>query len=356
MTLEAPAIDEQKVEEFLGKALTDLAGSTTIVLCAIGDRLGLFKDLAANGPATSGELAKRTGINERYAREWLGGMASAGYLAHDGGTFTLPPEHALVLAEESSPMFFGGAYEMVADMPKIFEPLAEAFVKGGGVPQSAYPASTWSGMERFTGSWFDSLMVQEFIPAVPEVEDALKRGVTFADIGCGSGRALIRLAEAYPNCTFTGFDIFPGQLDRARENVAAAGLTDKVTLELADASKPIPGKFDVISTFDVIHDAADPVGVMKAVRAALNPDGFYLCLDINCSDKLEENAGPLGALMYGFSVLYCMTTSLAQGGEGMGTLGLHEPKMRELAAEAGFSSVEKAPVENPFNILWVLRP
>lgn len=353
---EVVAIDEEKVEEFLGKALTDLAGSTTIALCAIGDKLGLFKDLAANGPATSPDLAKRAGIKERYAREWLGGMASAGYLTHNDGTFTLPPEHALVLAEESSPMFFGGAYEMVADLPKVLEPLAKAFVNGGGVAQAEYPPTTWSGMERFTGSWFDSLMVQQFVPAVPPVEKALKKGVSFADVGCGSGRALIRLAEAYPNCTFTGFDIFPGQLDRAKANVAAAGLSDKISLELTDASKPLPGSYDVISTFDVIHDAADPVGVMKTVRAALNPDGFYLCLDINCSDKLDENAGPLGTLLYGFSVMYCMTTSLAQNGEGMGTLGLHEPRMRELAAEAGFSSVDKAPVENPFNILWVLRP
>ncbi len=356
MATEAVAIDEARVGEFLGKALTDLAGSTTVFLCSIGDRLGLFKDLAANGPATSTEFAKRTGTNERYAREWLNAMVAAGYLTHADGSYALPPEHALVLAQESGPMFFGGSYEMVADMPLILDPLAEAFRKGGGVPQSAYPPSTWSGMERFTGSWFDSLMVQEFIPAVPEVEAALKRGIEVADIGCGSGRALIRLAEAYPNSQFVGYDIFAGQLDRAKENVAAAGLSDKIRLELADASKPIPESFDVISTFDVIHDAADPVGVMKAVRAALKPDGFYLCLDINCSDKLEENAGPLGALLYGFSVLYCMTTSLAQGGEGMGTLGLHEPRMRELAAEAGFSDVSKAPVENPFNILWVLRP
>lgn len=350
------AIDEAKVEEFLGKALTDLAGTTTIYLCSIGDRLGLFKDLAANGPATSAELSKRTKTNERYAREWLGAMVAAGYLTHDDGKFALPPEHALVLAQESSPMFFGGAYEMIADIPRVIDPLVDAFRKGGGVAQSQYPDSTWSGMERFTGSWFDSLMVQEFIPAVPDVENALKKGVHVADIGCGSGRALVRLAEAYPNCTYVGYDIFPGQLDRAKKAIVDAGLSDKVRLELADASKPIPEEFDVIATFDVIHDAADPVGLMKSIRAALKPDGYYLCLDINCSDKLEENVGPLGALLYGFSVMYCMTTSLAQGGEGMGTLGLHEPKMRELAKEAGFSDVGKAPVENPFNILWVLRP
>jgi SAM-dependent methyltransferase len=358
MTTEAVALDESKVEEFLGKALTDLAGTTTVLLAAIGDRFGLFKDLAANGPATSVDLAGRTGINERYAREWLGGMYTAGYINYDpsSATFSLPPEHAPVLAQENGPMFFGGTYEMMAGIPAVLEQLTDAFVRGGGVPQSAYPDSTWSGMERFTGGWFDNLMVQEFIPAIPDVEAALKRGVDVADIGCGSGRALIRLAEAYPKCRFVGYDLFPGQLDRAKRAVAEAGLGDKIRLELGDASKPIPETYDVITTFDVVHDAADPLGLVKSIRAALNPGGYYLCLDINCSDRLEENAGPLGALFHGFSVLYCMTTSLAQGGEGMGTLGLHEKRVRELADEAGFSKVDRAPVENPFNNLWVLQP
>jgi SAM-dependent methyltransferase len=353
---EAVALDDAKVEEFLGKALTDLAGSTTIALCSIGDRLGLFKDLAANGSATSAELAKRTNTNERYVREWLGAMVTAGYLTHDAGTYSLPPEHALVLAQEGGPMFFGGSYEMVADLPLILNQLADSFRNGGGVPQSAYPPSIWSGMERFTAGWFDNLMVQLFIPSVPELEAALNKGADVADIGCGSGRAIIRLAEAYPNCRFVGYDNFPGQLERAKKAVADAGLTDRIRLELADASKPIPDSFDIISTFDVVHDAADPLGLMKSIRNALRPGGFYICLDINCSDKLEENVGPLGTLFYGFSVLYCMTTALAQGGEGMGTLGLHEKRIRELAAEAGFSSVELAPVENPFNNFWVLRP
>ncbi|HYZ92913.1 MAG TPA: methyltransferase domain-containing protein [Actinomycetota bacterium] len=352
------AFDEAKAGEFLGKALDDLAGANTVLLCGVGDRLGLFKELDANGPATSEELSRRAGIDERYAREWLGGMSAAGYLSYDPANkrFTLPAEHAAVLAQEGHAVFFGGLYEQMLGMSQVVEPLLEAFRHGGGVPQSAYAPEHWSGLERGTAAWFDNSLVQTWIPAVPDVEAALQRGIDVADVGCGAGRALIRLAEAYPNSRYVGFDNFPGQVERAREAVEAAGLTDKIQFEVADAAQGLPDSYDLITTFDVIHDSADPLGLLTAIHEALRPDGHYLCLDINCSDKLEENAGPLATLMFGASVFYCMTTSLAQGGAGLGTLGLHQKKMRELATEAGFSSVDLAEIDNPFNVLYVLKP
>jgi SAM-dependent methyltransferase len=355
---ETVAFDEAKAGEFLGKALDDLAGTTTVLLCGIGDRLGLFKELDANGPATSEELSQRAGINERYSREWLGGMSAAGYLSYDPATgrFTLPREHAAVLAQEGHAVFFGGLYEQMLGMPRVVDPLLEAFRNGGGVPQSAYGREHWSGLERGTAAWFDNLLVQVWMPAVPEVDAALRRGIDVADVGCGAGRALIRLAEAYPNSRYTGFDNFPGQVERARAAAEGAGLSDKIRFEVADVAQGLPESYDLITTFDVIHDSADPLGLLKAIHAALRPEGHYLCLDINCSDKLEENVGPLATMMFGASVFYCMTTSLAQGGAGLGTLGLHQKKMRELAAEAGFSSVDLADIDNPFNVLYVLRP
>lgn len=355
---QAPPLDDAKVGQFLEKALNDLSGAMTVLQCAIGDKLGLFKDLAANGPATSEELAQRCGVNERYAREWLGGMRAAGYFTYDPGSkrFTLPPEHAPVLASEPSPMFFGGLYEQMLGLSSVINPLLDAFRNGGGVPQSAYDPSQWSALERGTANWFENFLVPVWVPAMPDVKSALERGVDVADVGCGAGRALIKLAEAFPNSRYTGFDNFPAQIERAQEAAAEVGLGDKIEFKVVDGAQGLGGTYDLITTFDVIHDSADPLGLLTAIHGALRPDGHYVCLDINCSDKPEDNVGQLATMMYAASVFYCMTTSLAQGGAGLGTLGLPESKLRELADEAGFSSVERAPIEDPFNNLYVLRP
>jgi len=357
MTTEV-AIDQAKMEAFVGKVLCDTSAMTVTVLAAIGDRLGLFKEMAANGPVTSAELAARAGINERYGREWLGAMASAGYLEYDpvSGCFMLPPEHVPALAQEAGPAFFGGAHEMLIGMVAPFDQLVQAFRHGGGVPQSAFPESTYHGMDRFTAGWFENLLLQQWIPAVPDVQAKLARGIEVADVGCGRGRALIKLAQAFPASRYVGYDIYAPNVERANANAREAGLADRVSYKQADVAAGIPGQYDLITTFDVVHDAPDPLGLLRAIRSALKPDGTYLCLDMNCSHKLEENAGPLGALFHGFSILYCMTTSLARDGEGLGTVGLPEPKLRDLAQEAGFRSVRRLPVENPFNILYEVRP
>ena len=352
------AMDQAKMETFVGKVLGDTSAALTTTLAVIGDRLGLFKALAAHGPATSGELATRTHTHERYAREWLGGMATAGYLEYDSAShrFTLPPEHAPALAQEGGPVFFGGVYQMMTGMSGVLDQLTAAFRAGGGVPQSAYAADMWDGLERFTNGWFENLLIQQWIPAMPDVQAKLERGARVADVGCGRGRALIKLAQAFPQARYIGYDIFTPTIERATENARAAGVADRVRFAQLDVSQGIPEQYDVITTFDVVHDAVDPVGLLRTIRRSLRADGVYVCLDINCSDKLQENQGPLGAMFYGFSVLYCMTTSLAGGGMGLGTLGFHEPKVRELCAEAGFTNVRRVPLENPFNNLYEIRP
>ena len=356
MTTEA-AIDQAKLEAFVGKALGDTSGLMTTVLAAIGDRLGLFKALAADGPATSAELATRAGVNERYTREWLGGMASAGYLeyAPASGRFTLPPEHAPVLAQEAGPVFFGGVHEEILGTLPAIPRVIEAFRRGGGVPQSAYGEELYEGIERFTAGWFENLLLPVWLPAVPAAQVKLERGCRVADVGCGRGRAVIALAQAYPAGRYTGFDVHGPTIAQARANATAAGVADRVTFVQLDAAHGLPEQYDLITTFDVVHDAVDPRGLLRAIRSALAADGRYLCLEINCSARLEENAGPLGALFHGFSLLYCMTSSLAAGGEGLGTVGLPEPALRELASEAGFGSIERVPLENPFNSLYVAR-
>jgi SAM-dependent methyltransferase len=349
-------IDSEKVQAFVGKVLNDSSATFTTTLAALGDRLGLFKALATGGPATSADLASRAGIDERYAREWLGGMTNAGYLVRDPetGRFTLPAEHVPALAEEGGPFFFGGAYQMLLALGTIYDPLTDAFRRGGGVPQAAYDARFFEGMERFTAGWFNNSLLQEWLPAVPDVRARLEQGVELADVGCGRGRALVRLADAFPNSRFVGYDVFAPSVEAAQACVVRAGVADRVRFEARDAASALPRSFDVITTFDVVHDAADPLGLLRSIRDSLSPGGIYLCLDMNCSDRLEDNNGPIGALFHGISTLYCMTTSLAQGGAGLGTLGLHERRLREYASVAGFVDVRLA-FQDPFNKLYELR-
>jgi SAM-dependent methyltransferase len=351
-------VDQQKVEQFVHRVLGDTSATTTMVLAGIGDRLGLFKNLDAYGPASSHEFAQRTGIQERYGREWLSAMTSAGYLTYEPATgqFALPAEHAPALVQETGPVFFGGLWDMLLGMLQPVDKLMQCFKNGSGVAQSDYPDATYHGMDRFTAGWFENLLLQQWIPAVPAVQAGLERGIDVADVGCGRGRAVIKLAQTYPRSRIVGYDIYQPNVDRAVANAQAGGLAQRVRFERLDASREIPGQYDLITTFDVVHDAVDPRGLLRKIRQALRPEGTYLCLDVNCADRLEQNAGPLGALFYGFSILYCMTTSLANGGEGLGSCGLPEPKLRELALEAGFRGVRRLPLENPFNNLYEVTP
>jgi SAM-dependent methyltransferase len=351
-------IDQARTEAFVGRVFGDLSATLTSIMAAIGDRHGLFKELAASGPATSLELAARAGIAERYAREWLGGMASAGYLEHDAATgrFTLPPEHAPALAQEGGPAFFGGVYNQMLDSFPVIDRVVEAFKHGRGVPQSAFPDGFYAGMERFSAGWFENRLLQQWIPAMPEVEARLARGARLADVGCGSGRALIKLAQAFPESRFVGYELHGPNVDRATANVRAAGLADRVRMEQTDAVRGLPeAEYDVVCTFDVVHDAAAPLELLRAIRRSLRPDGVYVCLEMNCSHDLDANAGPFGAMLHGISIVYCTSVSLANGGEALGTLGLHEPRLRELCAAAGFGPVHRVGIQDPFNALYEIK-
>jgi SAM-dependent methyltransferase len=350
-------VDPARVEAFAGKVFGDTVGLMTTAMSSIGDRLGLFKDLAARGPATSRELAGRTRINERYAREWLGAMASAGYLTYDPATgrFALPPEHAPVLAQEAGPAFFGGVQEELVALVGLAEQILGAFREGGGIPYRDFPPSMYEGIERFTAGWFENLLIPVWIPAIPGLRDKLEGGIRVADVGCGRGRALIKLAQAFPESRYVGYDLHGPNVDDATTKAKQAGVSDRVTFRQADAAAGLPEAYDLITTFDVVHDAADPLGLLRAIRRGLKPDGTYLCLEINCADSVEQNLHPLGALFYGCSVLLCTTVSLADGGAGLGTLGLPESRLRAYATEAGFGTVRRVPLENPFNVLYELK-
>src|SRR5215510_10317748 len=349
-------MDDTRAEQFTGRVLTDTAAAATVVMAALGDRLGLFRQLAQAGPATSGELASRAGLSERYVREWLSGMRAAGYLEFDPAEdrFWLPADHVPTLASEPGPAFFGGVHQELIGAIQRYDQVAAAFRDGGGVALEDLHPDVWAGTSRFTAAWHQNMLVQQWLPLVPATTAKLEAGAAVADVGCGTGQALIALARAFPGITATGYDVHPPSVQRARHAAAAAGLAGRVSYQVLDAAAGLPGSFDVITTFDVVHDAVDPPGLLRAIRDALRPGGSYLCLEINCSDQATANTGPIATLLYGFSVLYCMTTSLAQGGQGLGTLGLPEPALRDLAAKAGFAQVRHVEMDNPFNSLYEL--
>jgi hypothetical protein len=270
------AIDEAKVEEFLELAIGDFSGTMTFALCHVGDRLGLFKDLAENGPATPAELAQRAGINERYAAEWLRGLTAPGYLGYDGG---VGPLRAFARARDGA-RGRGQSGIPRRRLPDVRRHAAtprqrHSLLQGGrGAGQDKYGDDWWAGIGRFTGGWIDNFLMQEWIPAMPDVKAKLEAGCDFADVGCGSGRALINLAREFPESRFAGYDIFETQVQRCRANVEEAGLADRIEVELGDAGEGLTRQYDVISTFDVIHDAADPLGLLKGIRKSLKPDGI----------------------------------------------------------------------------------
>jgi SAM-dependent methyltransferase len=349
-------MDENRATEFTGRVLADSAAAATIVLAALGDRTGLFKDLAKAGPATSGELASRAGLCERYVREWLGGMFAAGYLDYDETQqrYALPAEHVPTLAAEPGPAFFGGVHQELIGAIQRYDQVAEAFRRGGGVRPADLHPDVWAGTSRFTAQWHQNMLVQQWLPLVPQTTAKLEAGARVGDVGCGTGQALIALARAFPAITGTGYDAHPPSIEQARRAAAEAGLADRISYEVLDAAAGLPESFDLITTFDVVHDAVDPLRLLRSIRDALRPGGRYLCLEINCSSQATENVGPIATLLYGFSVLYCMTTSLAEGGEGLGTLGLPEPALRDLAARAGYVHVRRVEMDNPFNSLYEL--
>ncbi|HZA77674.1 MAG TPA: class I SAM-dependent methyltransferase [Acidimicrobiales bacterium] len=352
-------VDKAAVESFMDRVVGDYAGANAFFMGGIGDRLGLFKDLAQRGPATSTEFAERTGLHERYVREWLGGMAAAGYLTYEPATerYTVPPEHAPVLAEEAGPWFLGCAFfDYSTYFGETFHALLDAFRNGGGVRQDLHGAEVAESIDRFTAPWFENSLVPLWLPEMPDVLSRLEGGAAVCDVGCGRGRALVKLAEAFPASTFVGYDIYAPAVKGAIQRAEEAGVDDRVRFEVRDVAQGVPGQFDVITTFDVLHDSADPEGLLGAIRAALKPDGVYLCLEINCADRPEDNIGPLGTVLYGLSLAYCLSVSLAEGGAGLGTLGLPESKLRQLALGRGYSEVARVPVEDAFCSLYVLRP
>ncbi|MGH2962523.1 MAG: class I SAM-dependent methyltransferase [Solirubrobacterales bacterium] len=350
-------INEDKLHEFVGSVVSDLGATMNTALIRIGDKLGLYRAMAGAGPLTPAELAERTDTAERYVREWLAAQAAGGYVAYDSETerYELPPEQAMALADEDSPAFMLGGFQIasavLADEPK----LAEAFRTGKGVGWHEHDHRLFGGTERFFRPGYRANLVEAWIPALDGVEEKLRAGAKVADVGCGHGASTIVMAQAYPNSTFVGFDYHEGSIESAREAADAAGVSDRVTFEIASA-KDYPGAdYDLVAFFDCLHDMGDPAGALGHVLGTLADDGTVMVVEPYAGDRVEDNLNPIGRVYYCASTMLCTPGSLDQEvGLALGAQA-GEARLREVAEEAGFSRFRRA-TETPLNLVLEARP
>lgn len=353
----ALAVDEQKLNELLGRAVVDFGGVHIASLVVIGDELGLYRALDDAGPLTSAELAARTGTHERYVREWANAHAASGYLTYhaDTGRYSLSPEQALAFAHEDGPAFIVGAFQAAVAAARIRERVTEAFRTGGGVGWHEHDHALFHGIERFFRSSYVGNLLQSWIPALDGVEARLRAGIRVADIGCGHGASTILMAQAFPASQFVGFDYHPESIAEANARARTAGVAANCRFAVATA-KDFPGRdYDFVTVFDALHDMGDPAGASRHVRSTLAPGGTWLIVEPYAGDRVEENLNPVGRAYYAASTLICTPCSLAQEvGLGLGGQA-GEARLRAIVTGAGFTRFRRA-MHSPFNLVFEARP
>lgn len=347
-------IDERAAEEFAGRLFELFTGAALSMLVDVGRRTGLF-DAAIHGPATSAAIASRAGLHERYVREWLGAMASAGIFEYEPSsqTYWFPREHAACLTGDG-PENMTGLALLTTILANHVPAVTDAFRHGGGVPYEAYAPGIHEALDALWGAVYEQLLVPAYLPLVPGLTERLEAGTRVADVACGTGKALLALASAFPATTFVGFDLDDTALGLARTAAAAHGHTN-VTFERADAAElTVDEPFDVVFVFNAIHDQAQPTAVLARIHDALQPGGVFVMDEPRVSSRLEENVGnPMATFLYAVSTLHCLTVSLAVGGAGLGTAWGEELALRMLG-DAGFGPVQvhEAPGD-PGNAVFV---
>lgn len=353
----AAQIDEAKLEAFMGQFVGDLGAALSVATVMVGDQLGLYKAMADGSPVTPAELAERTDTDERYVREWLSSQAAGGYVAYDPSseTFSLPPEQAMALAQDDSPAFIPGAFQLAAGLIKDQPKIAEAFRNGAGVGWHEHDHDLFCGTERFFRPGYIANLVTSWIPALDGVEQKLTAGGLVADVGCGHGASTLILAQAYPRSEFVGFDYHDQSIETAREAAERAGVSDRVSFEVASA-KDYPGSdYDLVAMFDCLHDMGDPVGAARHVLDSLAPDGTWLVVEPFANDRLEDNLNPVGRVFYSASTMVCTPASRDQEvGLALGAQA-GEARLRDVITEGGFSHFRRAS-ETPFNLVLEAKP
>ena len=354
-TTSAP-FDTGKAAAFADRLLGTLNDGALCLMASVGHRTGLFDAMRDQPPMTAAQLAARAGLNERYVREWLGAMATARVVDVDptGGTFTLPPEHAAYLTRAAGADNLGVFTQYIGLLGSVEDAIVECFYNGGGVPYEKF-GRFHEVMAEDSGQSVLSSLESHILPLVPGLGERLAQGIRVLDAGCGRGRVLLRLAELFPNSRFVGLDLSADAIAHATAAAAELGLTN-VEFRAADLGTydetAVPGSFDLIATFDAVHDQARPLNLLKGIHTALAGDGVYLMQDIKGSSHVHNNlAHPIGTLLYTVSCMHCMTVSLAQGGEGLGAMW-GEEKTREYLARAGFTSVEKHELAHDIQNNW----
>lgn len=353
-------VDPDQLKRFSYHVFTKLEGAVTAGMIHLGDRLGLYSAMAAaDRPLTSAELAGTTELDERWVREWLHNQAAAQLVTYDGERFGLTPEGVALLADEHHPAYGMGMFHRLPQTMESLERLPESFRSGLGHNYDSHGPEGAVGIERSFGPWNNTFFVPLVLPAMDDVVAKLEAGAAVADVGCGTGRAIILMAEAFPASRFEGYDISQHALDMAADRLARSGVTNAAFHDARERGLPQDGSLDLVTTMDCIHDMTHPAEMIADIRASLRDDGTWLLVDIKARDTPAENIEkhPLGALMYGMSVMSCMSSALSEpGGAGLGTLGLPESKARELATAAGFTRFRKLPIDHAANSFFEIRP
>jgi SAM-dependent methyltransferase len=349
------AIDENKLNAFLGKAVQDLGAAISAVLVLIGDELGLYRALS-DKPLTPAELAAKTGTNERYVREWLGNQAAGGYVEYDAasGKYSMTAEQALCLADPNGPVDLPGAYSIVQDLFHVRQRAVDNFRTGKGMEWGEHHQCLFHGTERFFRASYNANLLGAWLPALDGVVAKLERGGRVADVGCGHGASTLLMAKAFPRSEFFGIDYHPASIDTARARAAEAGVHN-ARFEVADAASYSPRDLDLIAFFDCLHDMADPAAAAAQARKALNPDGTCMIVEPFAGDRVEDNLNPVGRVYYGASSLVCVPVSLARNGPALGAQA-GEKRLREVVVgQGGFTRFRRA-TQTPFNLVIEARP
>ncbi|MBI3820671.1 MAG: methyltransferase domain-containing protein [Planctomycetes bacterium] len=348
-------INENKMQEFMGRALGDMGAAMSAVLVLLGDRLGIYKAMAGAGPLSPADLSKKTGCGERYLREWLNNQASGGYVIYDPKTdrYELPNEQATALADDSSPFFIPGAFQIISSVFKDEPKIRKVFAEGGGVGWGEHDHDLFEGTERFFRPSYAANLINSWIPAMDGVDAKLKKGGTVADVGCGHGASTILMAKAYPNSKFTGFDNHPASIEWARRSAQKQGLADRVKFEVADAVSFGSKNLDFVACFDCLHDMGNPSGASKHIYESLGNDGTWMIVEPFASDRHEENHNIIGRVYYAASTMLCVPASLATNGPALGAQA-GEGRLRDVVTKGGFAKFRRA-TQTPFNLIFEAR-
>jgi 2-polyprenyl-3-methyl-5-hydroxy-6-metoxy-1,4-benzoquinol methylase len=352
-------MDEKKVESFMERIFGEVNSALSCLNLYLGHRLNLFQSIHNAGPVTSRELAQRTGYSERYLREWLDCMVVGGYLEYEAGTgqFSLAPEHAVVLLDRDSPAYGAAFLCFIPSVANILTPLIEAFRSGGGVPFGAYGSDMIEGIEMGNRPMFINDYVANWIPVMPDIQTRLRAGGRIAEIGCGAGWSSISLAKGFPNIQIDAVDMDAASIERARQNAEQAGVADRITFHLASAEEAkLSVDYDLVTAFEVIHDAAYPVEMLRRMRELAGPDGTVLIADEAVGETLDENRNFLGQFMYNISVLHCLPQTMVYPGTAETGTVMSASKLETFAREAGFERVDILPIENMIWRFYRLTP